>query len=130
MLLERQTTERIIAAYYAVYRTLGFGFVESVYTNALVVSLQQKGLRVRREVPIEVLYEGVTVGNFRCDLLVEDSVIVEVKAARPSCDADEVQLLNYLRATRLEIGMLLYFGQRARFRRFVYSNSRKQVFPR
>lgn len=121
MLLEEQTTDSILAAFYAVYRVFGFGFLEAIYTNALGVELGRRGLKAAREVPIEVFYDGVPVGTYRFDMLVNDRVLVEVKAARAIMEADDRQLLNYLRAARVEVGLLLHFGPKAQFKRLVYT---------
>ena len=91
----------------------------------MAVELEFRGLRVRREVPTEVVYRGVSVGRFRLDLVVEEQLIVEVKAARTLVEADERQLLNYLKATKFEVGLLLNFGPEPKFRRLVYANDRK-----
>jgi len=124
-LLQADITDKIIGAFFAVYRELGFGFLESVYANALAVELGSRGVVVRREVPVEVLYKGAGVGTFRFDMLVEGAVLVEIKASEYITETDERQLLNYLRATNVEVGLLLHFGPKPKYRRFVYSNSRK-----
>jgi GxxExxY protein len=129
-LLHRDTTAAITDAFYRVYRTLGHGFLESVYRNALAVELGRMGKQVRREFPAEVLHEGVSVGTFRFDLLVDFRVIVEVKCAAVLPPIDRKQLLNYLKASEFEVGMLLNFGATPEFKRLVYSNSAKQGFPR
>jgi GxxExxY protein len=121
MLLEEHTTNQIIGAFFAVNRAFGFGFLESIYANALAIELGRRGLRVSREVPIEVFYLGVPVGTYRFDMLVNDSVLVEIKAARVVTEADDRQLLNYLRAARVEVGLLVHFGPKAQFKRLVYS---------
>jgi GxxExxY protein len=99
--------------------------LEGSYANALAVELRSKGLSVRREVPIEVVYRGVPVGMYRVDLIVEESVLVEVKSTKTVSDADFRQVLNYLKATDLEVGFLLHFGPKPRFRRLIYTNDRK-----
>ena|SRR5687767_1719091 len=126
-LLQANVTDKIIGAFFTVYNKLGFGFLESVYSNAMTIELGKRLLAVRREVPVEVIYKGVGVGTFRVDMLVADAVLVEVKATETLSDADERQLLNYLRATSIEVGMLLHFGPKAKYRRFVYSNTSKQL---
>jgi GxxExxY protein len=126
MLLASDVTERIIGAFFEVYRDLGYGFLESVYTNAVAVELGRSGMAVSREAPVEVVYCGVPVGHFRLDMVVENTVIVEVKASKALTDGDERQLLNYLRATDFEVGLLLHFGPTPRFRRLVYANRRKR----
>jgi GxxExxY protein len=118
-------TNSTLGSFFQVYRCFGFGFLERNYSNAMAVELAFRGLRVRREVPTEVVYRGVSVGRFRLDLVVEERLIVEVKAARTLVEADERQLLNYLKATRFEVGLLLNFGPEPKFRRLVYANDRK-----
>jgi GxxExxY protein len=122
-LFEEALTRRIIGAFYDVYNALGYGFLESVYANALAVEIVGRGLHVVREAAAEVRYKGEVVGMFRADLLVESRVVVELKAARELRPGDPMQLLNYLRATDLEVGLLLHFGPRPRIRRFVASNN-------
>lgn len=124
-LIEADLTEQIIGAFFEVYRDLGFGFLEGAYANALAVELGSRGLPCKREVPIKVAYRGVPVGCYRLDLLVANRVIAEVKSSKTVTEVDERQLLNYLRATDLEVGLLLHFGPTPKFRRLVYSNRRK-----
>lgn len=128
-LLHAEFTERIIGIFYDVYNELGHGFVESVYENALCVSLNAAGLKVHRQVPIAVWYRGFHVGEFRADLVVNDVVLLELKAAKGIEFAFEKQILNYLRATNLEVGLILNFGPSAQFRRLVFENERKG-FPK
>ena len=126
-LLEAVLSEQILAAFFYVYRALGFGFLESVYRNALSVQLRKSGRKVEREVPIDVLFEGVVVGRFKADILVNDRIMIEVKASKALTDADDKQLMNYLKGTRIEIGYILHFGPTPQFRRRVFTNDRKQV---
>lgn len=122
LLLGEELTGGIIGAFYDVYNSLRFGFLEAVYANALERELRGRGLAVSREATVDVLYKGAPVGVYRVDLLVNDTVVVEVKATRFLDSHAEQQVLNYLRATRLEIGLLLHFGVRPAFRRFVSTN--------
>jgi len=115
-------TSRIIRAYYNVYNTLGFGFLEKVYENSLVFELQKQGLHGRRKVSIEVNYFDKSVGSYFADIIVDNLVILEIKAAEALCEAHEAQLLNYLRATKIEYGLLLNFGQKPEIRRKVWTN--------
>jgi GxxExxY protein len=124
-LLEAQLTGQIGGAFFDVYRELGFGFLEGAYANAFSVELRSRGLHVAREVPIEVVYRGVPVGTYRADMIVEGRVLVEVKAGKAVSEADERQLLNYLKASNCEVGMLLHFGPKPKIRRFIYTNDRK-----
>lgn len=121
-LFEEALTRRIIGAFYDVYNALGYGFLESVYANALAVEVASRGLHVVREASAEVCYKGEVVGVFRADLLVESRVVVELKASPKLHPADPMQLLNYLRSTDLEVGLLLHFGPEPTIRRFVASN--------
>lgn len=120
-----EVSDKVIAAFYQVYNQLGHGFLESVYANAMAVELTKQGLAVRREVPLTVLYEGVAVGEFKADLIVEGVVLIELKSARELDPAHTAQVLNYLRATRLEVGLLFNFGQKPSIKRFAYENNRK-----
>lgn len=118
-------TQRIIKAFYTVYNTLGYGFAEKVYRNAMAIELRKLGLSVVQESPIQVFYKGAVVGEYFADLVVADAVVVELKAARGFVEAHEAQLLNYLKATRYEVGLLMNFGPKAEFVRKAYDNERK-----
>ena len=116
-------TENIIQAFYKVYNTLGYGFLENVYENAMFHELTSMGLDVKRQHPIVVFYDSVEVGRYYADLIVEDSVIIELKAAESICEEHECQLINYLKATDVEVGLLLNFGKKPQIKRKVHSNS-------
>jgi len=118
-------TEKIIGAFYRVYNTLGYGFSEKAYENALAIELRKLGLKVEQQARIVVYYEGEVVGEYQADLVVNDVVIVELKAVRQLADEHEAQLLNYLKATPIEVGLLLNFGPKAEIKRKVYDNERK-----
>lgn len=118
-LFERELTHRVIGTFYDVYNALGYGFLESVYRNAFAMELTRRGFHVATEVPVEVKYDGQVVGLFRADVLVESRVVLELKACQKLTQADEMQVLNYLRATDLELGLLFHFGPRPAFRRFI-----------
>lgn len=118
-------TDKIIKAYYDVYNQLGYGFLEKVYENALLIELRKKGLFCVAQLPIEVFYEEQKVGQYFADILVEDSVILEIKAAELLVEEHEAQLINYLKATELEIGLLLNFGKKPEFKRKIFSNENK-----
>jgi len=120
-LLHGDITGEIIAAFYAVYNELGYGFIESVYVRAMAIELFQRRMNVAREVPVTVYYKGVTVGTYRADLLVADTVVVEVKAGEQTTDHDRPQLLNYLRCSGKEVGLLLHFGPKAVLRRVIHT---------
>ena len=124
-MLHEEITSVIIAAYYDVYNSLGYGFLEKVYENALILELQKRNLTVKQQFPIKVYYDGQVVGEYFADLLVNDLVIIELKAAEQIIKAHEAQLVNYLKATNLEVGLVLNFGSQAEFKRKIFSNSRK-----
>jgi GxxExxY protein len=121
----QEITEKIIKAFYAVYNELGHGFLESVYHQAMAIALREEGLPVKQEAPIAVYFRGQLVGEFRADLLVSDAVVVELKAARAVESVHEAQLMNYLRATNIEVGLLMNFGPKPEFKRFIFDNQRK-----
>jgi GxxExxY protein len=118
-------TGKIIGAFFKVYNTLGYGFNEKVYENALAIELRKAGLKVAKQQEIVVYYEGETVGDYRADIVVNDAVILELKAVRELAEEHEAQLLNYLKATTIEVGLLLNFGVKAEHKRKVYDNDRK-----
>lgn len=126
-MLHENITKKIIEAYYKVYNTLGYGFLEKVYENALKIELLKNGLKVEQQKNIKVFYEKYEVGDYFADLILDDLVIVELKAAENLCEEHEAQLINYLKATNLEVGLLLNFGKKAEFKRKVFSNDRKPV---
>jgi GxxExxY protein len=106
-----ELTGQIIACAYRVYNTLGFGFLESVYENCMLIEFEKLGLTAKQQHPINVLYEGRVVGSFFADLWVNDAVIVELKSVRTIATAHEVQLVNYLKATGTDIGLVINFGE-------------------
>ena len=115
---DAEITEQIIKAVIKVHRTLGPGFLESVYQNSLLIELESQGLRIEAEKPIVVTYEGRPVGNHRLDLVVEERIIVELKAVEDLSQAHYAQLRSYLKASRLETGLLINFAkEKADFRR-------------
>ncbi len=118
-------TERIIGVFYSVYNELGHGFLESVYEEAMVIALREAGLSVSRQAPIEVRFRAWVVGEFRADLLVDGAVLLELKAIRALEPGHEAQVLNYLRATAVEVGLLLNFGPKAQIKRLAFDNARK-----
>jgi len=122
MLLHEEITAEIIKAFYKVYNTLGYGFLEKVYENAMMIELRNLGLNVHRQFPIKVTYEKQLVGEYFADLLVEELIIVELKAAENLCVEHEYQLVNYLKATELEVGLLLNFGKKPQFKRKIFTN--------
>jgi len=118
-------TEKIIKCFYKVYNTLGYGFLEKVYENALFLELKNLGLFVEKQKQIKVYYETQQVGEYYADLIVSESVIVELKAAESLCEEHEFQLINYLKATEIEVGLLLNFGKEPQFKRRVFTNKKK-----
>ena len=125
-LMHENLTGQIIKAFYNVYNELGYGFLEKVYENALALELESMGLRVGRQRPIRVHYLGREVGDYYADLIVEGLVIIELKCAEAMCEAHEAQLLNYLKATDVEVGLLLNFGPKPAFRRKIFTNDKKR----
>jgi GxxExxY protein len=121
-----ELSEMIIGVFYDVYNELGYGFLESVYRNSLQLALLGKGLQIQIEVAVPVFFRAKNVGNFRADMVVNECVLLELKTAEAISVAHEAQLLNYLRATNLEVGLILNFGPKAHVRRLAYDNSRKQ----
>jgi GxxExxY protein len=122
----RDITELIIKAFYKVYSTLGYGFLEKVYENAMRIELSKMGLNVLQQKNIKVFYETDQVGEYFADLLVNGLVIVELKAAENICEEHEAQLLNYLKATNIEVGLLLNFGKEPQFKRKYFTNDKKK----
>ena len=120
-LVLRGLSKKVIGAFFDTYNELGHGFLEGVYESALAIRLDECGLRFERQVGIAVSFHGQVVGEFRADLLVEDCLLVEIKAATHLTPAHDAQLLNYLKATRIQVGLLLNFGPRPEFRRRVFS---------
>lgn len=124
-MLHKSVTSIVINAYYEVYNTLGYGFLEKVYENALAHELRERGLLVRQQEPIKVYYGGLLVGEYFADLLVADCIIVELKAVEQISPEHTAQLLNYLKATKIEIGFVFNFGPKAEFARKILTNDRK-----
>jgi GxxExxY protein len=120
-------TDKIIAAAYAVYNVLGYGFLEKVYENALYYEIQKNGLNVRQQSPIQVIYDQNLVGDYYADLVVAGKVIVELKAVSALDPIHEVQLVNYLKATGIEVGLLINFGQKLVIKRRVFSRDKKTL---
>ena len=119
-------TEKIIGVFYEVHNELGFGFLESVYREAMRIALGQAGLKVEAEVPVPVSFRGRLIGVFRADLVVDGRVVVELKTAESISKAHEAQVLHYLRASAMEVGLVMNFGPDARFRRVELQNARKK----
>ncbi len=124
---QKELTERIIGCFYKVYNALGFGFLEKVYERALLIELKSAGLSVVAQSPIKVRYNGEIVGEYYADIVVENAVILELKSSEAVIDEHEKQLLNYLRSTEVEVGLLLNFGKRPEIRRKIFTNDRKLI---
>jgi GxxExxY protein len=124
-LLHEELTDIIIKTFYEVYNELGYGFLERVYQNSLYLELKSKGLKVEAQKKIEVYYKGIEVGQYYADLIVEDLIILELKAADCIVKEFENQILNYLKGTNCEVGLLLNFGVKPEFKRKIFENNRK-----
>ena len=127
-LLHKNLTDLIIKTFYDVYNELGYGFLEKVYQNAMVFELQSRGFNVKPQQQIKVYYKDKIVGDYFADILVNDLVILELKAAETIVEEFECQLINYLRGTDIEVGLLINFGKKPEFRRKVFENGRKQKY--
>ena len=123
--LYKEETDEIIEAFYEVYNTLGYGFLERVYQNALYQELKRRGFDCKAQYPITVFFKGQEVGEYYADVLVNECIILELKAVNTLCKEHELQLINYLKATDMEVGLLLNFGERPQIRRKIYTNDRK-----
>ena len=125
-LKHKELTEQVIGAYYAVYNDLGYGFLERVYQNAMYFELLDRGMKVEAQKSINVYRNGRLIGAYYADLMVNDVVIVELKAASALTEAHEDQLINYLKASNIEVGLLINFGIEPKFERKTWSNQRKK----
>ena len=118
-------TGKILGAFFQIHKEMGFGFSEKVYESALEVLLQEIGLTPARQREILVYYHGRVVGEYKADMIVNGVVLLEIKSVEKLIDAHDAQLLNYLKSTEIEVGLLLNFGRQAEFHRKIYDNSRK-----
>jgi GxxExxY protein len=125
MFIHKEITETILKAFFQVYCELGYGFLERIYQIAMEMTTRQLGLNIQRQAPVKVRFRGEVIGSYWADLVVNDLVIVEIKAVKMLCEEHEAQLLNYLKATKYEIGLLLNFGPRPQVKRLVFDNERK-----
>jgi len=125
-LLHKEITEKIIKAFYKVYNTLGYGFLEKVYENSMAIELRKMGLDVKCQCPISVFYESEIVGSYFADIIVNEIVVVELKASKYLLEEHECQLINYLKATKIEIGLLMNFGEEAEYKRKIFMNKFKK----
>ena len=124
-ILHEEITEKIVGVFYDVYNELGHGFLESVCQAAMVMALAQAGLRVEQNVPFQVWFRGVSIGSFVADMIVDGKVLVEIKSASALHPWNEAQLLNYLRVSSIEVGLLMNFGPKPEYRRRILTNDRK-----
>ncbi|MBW4361118.1 GxxExxY protein [Flavobacterium taihuense] len=124
-LLYKNVTDSILKAYYVVYNQLGYGFLEKVYQNAMYFELRSLGYKVEAQKQIKVYFKNQLVGEYYADLLIEDKVIVELKACELLMNVHVAQLMNYLKATEIEVGLVLNFGEDPEFKRIIYTNDKK-----
>lgn len=120
-----EITETILNRFYKVFNALGYGFLEKVYENALAFELAEAGFKVETQKEINVYYAGRVMGSYYADIVVNDCIILELKAAEDFCDAHIQQIKNYLKASKIEVGLLLNFGKKPEFKRCYYSNQKK-----
>ena len=125
-MIDEELTGRVIKVFYKVYNALGYGFIESIYHNSMIIELVREGMTIETEKPIAVHYDSNVVGTFSADLVVEGKLILELKAKETLHPAHEAQLTNYLRATDVELGLLLNFGREPEFKRKYFSNAKKR----
>jgi len=118
-------TGKILGAFFQVHKDLGFGFAERVYEAALEVLLKEIGVIPARQKELKVYYHGEVVGEYKADMIVNDVVLLELKSVEKLIDVHDAQMLNYLKSTEIEVGLLLNFGRQAEFHRKIYDNSRK-----
>ena len=121
----KELTDKIIKIFYKVYNKLGYGFLEKIYESAIAIELENENISAVRQAPIQVFYDQKLIGEYFADILVENKVIVEIKANRQLGEENEAQLLNYLKATKMEVGLLLNFGPKPEVKRKAFDNARK-----
>jgi GxxExxY protein len=124
-ILHKDLSDAILNVFYEVYNELGYGFLEKVYQNAMYLELKSKGFKVEAQKQIKVYYKNELVGDFIADLLIDDVIILELKACDNLVKAHYAQTLNYLKATNIEIGLLLNFGEKPEIKRLIFTNNRK-----
>jgi len=126
-LLYKEVSSPILKIFYEVYNQLGYGFLEKVYQNAMYLELKAQGYKVEAQKQIKVYYKSQIVGEYFADLVIEDNIIVELKACECLINSHITQLLNYLRCTTIEVGLVLNFGENPEFKRLIYTNNRKTI---
>ena len=125
--LHSDITEQILKAYFKVYNKLGYGFLEKVYENAMMIELKRLDLLCEKQKSLNVSYDGLIIGEYYADIIVNECVIIELKAAENLCPEHECQLVNYLKASEIEVGILLNFGKRPEFKRRVLTAEYKNL---
>ncbi|PYT01075.1 MAG: GxxExxY protein [Acidobacteria bacterium] len=128
-MIDEELSGRVIKVFYKIYNALGYGFIESIYHNAMILELVGDGLTIETEKPIAVYYGSNVVGTFSADLVVEEKLMLELKATEVLHPSHEAQLTNYLRATDVELGLLFNFGREPQFKRKYFSNGNKRRSP-
>ena len=126
-LLHKEITDKILNCFYTVYNELGYGFLEKVYENAMNIELIEQGIVNEKQKPISVFYKGHCVGEYFADILADKRIIIELKANDAISPANELQLINYLKATDAEVGLLLNFGKKPEFKRKIFTNDKKKL---
>ncbi|MBN1632768.1 MAG: GxxExxY protein [Ignavibacteria bacterium] len=128
--IHQELTEKVIKYYYKIYNTLGFGFLEKVYEKSLILELTKNGIFFEKQKPIKIYYDSEIVGDYIADIIVENKIILEIKATEILKEEHELQLINYLKATQIELGLLLNFGKVPEIRRKIFTNDRKELFTK
>ncbi|NOT50894.1 MAG: GxxExxY protein [Chitinophagaceae bacterium] len=126
-MLHKEITDKIIKTFYIVYNKLGYGFLEKVYLNAMIIELGRLGFHCIKQQSIRVFYDNIVVGDYFADIVVENLIILELKATEVVAEEHELQLLNYLKATDKEVGLLLNFGKKPEFKRKIFTNDIKAI---
>ncbi len=124
-MIHEELTDKIIKAFFTVYNTLGFGFLEKIYENAMLLELQKCGFTIENQKNLKVYYDDTIIGEYYADIIVENKVIIEIKVCDTLGENHEAQLLNYLKATEIEVGLLLNFGHKPEIKRKIFTNDRK-----
>lgn len=130
-LLHKEKSKTILKVFYDVYNQLGYGFLEKVYQNAMYLELKRQGYKVDAQKQIKVYFKNQLVGEYYADLVIDDVIIIELKACEYLLSSHIAQLMNYLKSTKIEVGLLLNFGESPDFKRLIYTNNRKpNLMPR